>query len=360
MRTVAGVTESSPPGLVPSHIFDHVGAVEDEEEITYDGREANAEIRRLSEDQHGMVARWQLLQMGLTPRQVGRRVENERLVPVRRGVYGVGHRPEGNLVKWMSAVLACGHGAALSHRSAAALWGLIVWNGEAEVLSPYSGKRRGDEDENAQFEPPTVRRPRRLDSSETTVVKGIPVTSIVRTLIDLASVVDAERLSGALNEATRRGLLNPTELRVEVTCARGRKGVGTLRRLLEKWHPETVLTRSELEVRFLDFLDGYGFPKPAVNQRVEGFEVDFYWEFYELIVELDGREFHDTNRGFEIDRERTAALELSGRRVLRLTWSMVVHDTRGTYLKLAAYMRLALDTLPRPDAEIEAPYELSA
>ncbi len=136
------------------------------------------------------------------------------------------------------------------------------------------------------------------------------------------------------------------KFRSRVASARGRKGIGNLRKLLEKWHPLAVLTRSELENRFLDFLKEHGFPQPVVNQRVAGYEVDFYWEAYELIVELDGREFHDSDRGFEVDRDRTAQLELSGRRVLRLTWSMIVHDPQNTAAKLAAYFRLALHTMP--------------
>lgn len=327
-----------------------------DQEITHYGRTADAEIRALAERQYGTVARWQLISIGLTGRQVGHRIENGRLVPIRRGVYGVGHRPEGRNAKLMSAVLLCGQGAALSHRSAAAHWGLITWNGEVEVLSPYSGKRRETEPDRNLLDPPVVRRTKSLHEREVVTLKGIPVTTVTRTLIDLASVVDEQKLAEALNEATRRSLLNHNELRVEVACARGRKGVSTLRRLLERWHPETVLTRSELEVRFLGFLEQYRFPRPAVNSRVEGFEVDFYWEQFELIVELDGREFHDTDRGFEVDRERTAALELSGRRVLRLTWSMVVHDPHGTYLKLAGYMRLAINTMP--DRSTEDPLEM--
>jgi len=322
-----------------------------EDERSRDGRPRyTAEVRELAERQHGMIARWQCIRIGLTNGQVNRRIENERFVPVRRGVYSLGHRPVGNYGKWMSAVLSCGPDAVLSHRSAAALWGILKWNGPVEVISPYSGKRRQERLDPTHLTPPAVRRPStwRYDT-DCTEVNGIPVTSIARTFIDLAAVLDEDRLSVALNEATRRELVNINEMRAAVASARGRKGIGNLRKLLAKWHPEAVLTRSELENRFLDFLRRYGFPKPAVNQNVAGYEVDFYWEMVELIVELDGREFHDTDRGFEVDRDRSAQLELSGRRVLRLTWSMIVHDPHHTAAKLRAYFRLALETMPEPE-----------
>lgn len=294
-----------------------------------------------------MVARWQLLQAGLTNGQISARIDNQRLVAVRRGVYALGHRPSGDWGKWMSAVLSCGPDAVLSHRSAAALWGILKWHGPVEVISPHSGKRRQQRIDPGELTPPVVRRPSRWDrNSDATAVGSIPVTSIARTLIDLASVLDETKLSIALNEATRRELVNIGQLRAKVASARGRKGIGNLRKLLEQWHPQSVLTRSELENRFLAFLKDHGFPTPEVNQRVAGYEVDFYWKEYELIVELDGREFHDTDRGFEADRERSAQLELSGRRVLRLTWSMVVHEPQRTAAKLADYFRLALDTRP--------------
>lgn len=148
--------------------------------------------------------------------------------------------------------------------------------------------------------------------------EGIPVTTVARTLLDLAEVVDMRRLERAFEEAERLRLL---DLRViERTCERnaGRRGLKPLRALLSDAQP-VVDTRSELERRFLTFCRGAQLPPPAVNVIVAGFEVDALWPDRRLVVELDGYAFHRTRAAFERDRARDAALQLAGYRVLRLT-----------------------------------------
>jgi very-short-patch-repair endonuclease len=299
-------------------------------------------IRELAERQHGMVSRSQMMAIGLSDRQVTSRVDNDRFVTVRRGVYSVGHRQAGQKGVWMSAVLACGPGAVLSHRSAAALWGFMDWNGPVEVLSPVTGRRRGERIDPAHFTPPLVRKSTHLGSGDVTMVDGIPVTTVARTLADLAAVLTEPQLASALDSAAIKKLLNLDDLRRVLAESRGRKGIGKLRSLLEKWHPQTVMTRSELEARFLRFLKKIGFDEPQVNVEIALCEVDFYWPDYDMIVELDGRKYHDTGRGFEEDRERTVRLELAGKRVLRLTWDMVVNQPSATRLKLFEYRKMAL------------------
>ncbi|MBN8867351.1 MAG: type IV toxin-antitoxin system AbiEi family antitoxin domain-containing protein [Solirubrobacterales bacterium] len=302
-------------------------------------------IRELAERQHGMVARRQLLALGLSDRQVFLRTESERLVQVRRGVYALGHRELTRAAIWMSAVLVCGIDSVLSHRSAAALWGILEWNGPVEVLSPTAGRRRGRQ-EPGSLRPPLVRKPWNLDSTHVTRVDGIPVTTLARTLVDLAAVLNEAQLSRALNEASVKKLLDVDDLRRVVGESVGRKGIATLRDLVERRHPLVARTRSELEARFLLLLGRIRFPEPQVNVMVAGCEVDFYWPEFELIVELDGRQFHDTPRGFEEDRERTARLELAGKRVLRLTWDMVTNRPAATESKLCGYRDLAQSRNP--------------
>ena len=268
---------------------------------------------------------------------------------VRRGVYSLGHVPRNWPAIWMSAVLFAGPGSALSHRSAAALWGFRDWNGPVEVLSPVTGRRRTERRDPSHFTPPLVRKATHLDPSHITLVDGIPATTVARTLVDLSGVLSERQLSSALNAASIKKLLDVDDLRRVVSASKGRKGIGTLRRLLVRHHPLTVLTRSELEVRFLSLLRRAHLPEPRVNVTIAFCEVDFYWPDYELIVELDGRRFHDTAVAFEGDRERTARLELSGRRVLRLTWDMVANQPEATAQKLRAYMRMALGN--KVDAE---------
>jgi len=299
-------------------------------------------IRELAERQHGMVSRAQLLEIGLTDRQVSSRAANDRFITVRRGVYAVGHRETGRKGVWMSAVLACGPGAVLSHRSAAALWGFIDHRGPVEVLSPVTGRRRGERIDPSHLTPPLVRKSSRLTPADVTLVDGIPVTTVARTLVDLAAILNPAQLERALNQAAIKKLIRVQDLQDAVERARGQKGIGNLRALLERWHPLTVLTRSELEARFLKFLKSIRFDEPEVNVVIAFCEVDFHWPEYDLVVELDGRRYHDTPRAFEGDRDRTARLELAGKRVLRLTWDMVVNQPGATRDKLVAYRRMAL------------------
>lgn len=334
--------ELSTSRLVPSHRFGHHRSMPNENGPRSGQRPMVVSIRELAERQHGMVSRSQLLDIGLTDRQVTGRVRNERFITVRRGVYSLGHRQVGQKGTWMSAVLSCGPGAVLSHRSAAALWGFMEWNGPVEVLSPVTGRRRGERADPRHLTPPLVRKSTLLIAEETTLVEGIPVTTVARTLVDLAAVLSETQLAKALDTAAIRKLLDLEDLRKVVGASRGRKGIGNLRSLLEQWHPQTVLTRSELEARFLRFLKKIKFDEPQVNVTIALCEVDFYWPDYDMVVELDGRKYHDTGRGFEEDRERTVRLELAGKRVLRLTWDMVVNQPRATEMKLFEYRKMAL------------------
>lgn len=175
-----------------------------------------------------------------------------------------------------------------------------------------------------------------------TLVDGIPVTTVARTLADLAAVLGERQLESTLDSAAIKKVLDLDDLRRVMTESRGRKGIGKLRTILERWHPQTVLTRSELEARFLKFLKKIGFDEPEVNVTIAFCEVDFYWPEYDMIVELDGKQYHDTGRGFEGDRERNVRLELAGKRVLRLTWDMVINQPEATRTKLIEYRRMAM------------------
>lgn len=226
--------------------------------------------------QHGVVARRQLLGAGVSKRRVERMVSDGRLIWLHRGVYAVGHRAIGEKGRAMAAVLACGPGAVLAGRWAAALWGLVRWpRGNVEVIAPNSRSRPGIK----------VRRSA-LNAREVTWHHGIPVTTAARTLRDLG---DPPRL---VAEAQVKRLI-PT--------------------------PAEGITRSELERRFLRVVQEAGLPRPLTNHQVEGFEVDAVWLQQRLVVELDGWEFHRTRAAFERDRERDAVLMLAGWRTMRIT-----------------------------------------
>jgi predicted transcriptional regulator of viral defense system len=214
------------------------------------------------------------------------RLNAGRLHLVHRGVYAVGHRRLARHGRWIAAVLACGHEAVLSHRSAAALWRLAASRGSrVEVTAASRGRVR-----RAGIELHQVRQFHPEDRSER---EGIPVTSVARTLLDFAEVVDPRRLERAFEEADRLQLLNLRE--IERTCGRnpGRRGLKPLRALLSEAQP-VLETRSELERRFLSFCRDAQLPPPAVNVIVAGYEVDALWVDRRLVVELDGYAFHRT------------------------------------------------------------------
>lgn len=288
------------------------------------------ELAKLASRQHGVLSRQQLLASGLGPRSITRRIEAGRLHPVHRGVYALGHNRLDQRGQWMAAVLAGGDGTVLSHRSAAALWGLMRAATPIEITAPR-GRRR----------PSIVVHESGLSPAERTARARIPVTTVARTLFDLAEVVDERRHERAWEEADRLGLLKMQA--VEDVCARGhgRHALPLIRRLIESARlPETVC--SPLEERFLEFCREREFPQPQTNVLVLGKEVDAYWPGARLVVESDGWSVHGHRAAFERDRARDAAMQVQGYRVLRVT------DRRLTYEpnELAAELR-ALLTLPR-------------
>jgi hypothetical protein len=210
----------------------------------------------------------------------------------------------------MAAVLTCGEGAMLSHRSAAALWGFAA-SGASSIDITAPGARRRSRTGLALHG--GLVHPEDCASRE-----GIPVTSVARTLLDLAEAVGPTTLERAVEETERTGLF---DLRaVERLCERspGRRGLNTFRAALD-WSGPFPETRSELERGFITLCQEAKLPLPGINRLVEGLEVDAVWEHGRLIVELDGYAFHGTRRAFERDRARDARLLLAGYQVLRVT-----------------------------------------
>jgi hypothetical protein len=279
-------------------------------------------IAALAGSQHGVIARTQLAALGIGRRAIGHRLRCGRLHPLHRGVYAVGHRVVSREGRWMAAVLAMGSGAVLSHRSAAALWGMrATTRTRIEVAVPGRPGSR-----------PALQVHRvRLAADETTTHRGIPVTTPNRTLLDLAAVLDARQLEKPINEAEILRLTNPISLDDLLERHRGRRGAKALREILATRDLGSTITRSELEDRFLRFLDEAVLPRPEVNValRVAGqwIEADCVWPNHRLIVELDGHATHATAGGFERDRARDRALHADGWRVVRITWRQL-HEER--------------------------------
>jgi len=284
----------------------------------------DAAIAAVAGRQHGLVDRGQLLALGLTAGAIGHRLSLGRLHRVHLGVYAVGHPAVSRRGRWLAAVLACGSDAVLSHRSAAALWGLSPTARADADVSTTVGRRHS----RPRI---AVHRVRALPPADRSVVDGIPVTSVARTLLDLADVVSPQVLQRALETAERERRLDLRAL--DELCARspGRHGLRGLRRALAAFDPAAAETRSELERQFLARCRTAGLPPPAVNTHVAGFEVDMAWPAKRLVVELDGHAFHANRQAFERDRVRDAALQLEGFRVIRVTHRRL-HDHPETVM----------------------------
>ena len=193
-------------------------------------------------EQHGVVTHAQLTGLGLGPGAIRHRLVNGRLHRLMRGVYAVGRPDVEARGRWMAAVLACGPEALLSHRSAAALWGIRREPGESmEVVVPAGTPRRR----------PGIRVHRRRDHDAPgrRFVDRIPVTHPIATLVDLATCVPSWQLEAAINEADHRNLVDPEHLLASIDLLPRRVGVGRLRALLEA--PTVALTSTQLERRFL-------------------------------------------------------------------------------------------------------------
>jgi very-short-patch-repair endonuclease len=258
-------------------------------------------VAPLAERQHGVVSITQLRAAGLGEGAIEHRVRRGRLHRIHRGVYAVGHARLTWRGRCWAAKLACGgpDAAALRHLTAAAAWDLApALAGPIHVVSFGASRSM-----------PGVR-VQRSTRAETTWHDGLHVTTPTQTLLDLATALSPDRLERLCHRAEI--------LRLPVDPPPGAKGARRLRAALPQGDPE--LTRSELEDRFLALVARAGLPRPLVNQRVLGHEVDFLWPDRRLIVETDGAATHLTASAFQEDRTRDAHLQAAGYRVVRFTW----------------------------------------
>ncbi len=275
-------------------------------------------MQRLAGRQQGHVSRTQLLALGFGPEAIKHRLKTGRLIAVRRGVYSVGLATTTRERRWAAAVLACGQGAVLSHLSAAALWELRPVD---PVTIDVSVPRR-----NARIRDGIrVHRPRHLDREDRTHRRGIPITSLPRTLIDVAEVLSRRSLERVADEAEFLKLLNENSVAETLERNRGRTGAARLRRTLRRHEPGTTRTRTALEEAFYVLVSASGLPQPEVNVAVGRLTVDFLWRDPGLVVETDGGASHNRAAQREEDSRRDALLATAGYATLRFTWAQV-HD----------------------------------
>jgi hypothetical protein len=293
-------------------------------------RQSFASAWRLAADQHGVVARRQLRELGLSSQAIQHRISKGRLHPIERGVYAVGRPDLSRRGRWMAAVLGCGPRAVLSHSSAAALWRIGAESPHwIEVSVPAASPR----------ERPGVRVRRRpkLRASDVMVHDGIPVTVPVLTLIDMARSRSSADLERAINEADRLDLVDPESLAVALDDFPCRPGVGRLRDLLGKH--AFRLTDSELERRFLPLVADVGLPLPLTGRYVNGFKTDFLWPDLRLVVETDGLRYHRTPVQQARDRIRDQTHAAAGFTSLRFTHAQVRYEAGHVTSTLRAVAR---------------------
>ncbi len=289
-----------------------------------DGAGAGGSPWRLARAQHGVLTRQQLLELGLSRHGIEHRLAIGRLHRVAVGVYAVGRPELTREGRWMAAVLATGPESSrrggfstmLSHGSAGALWRIGIEKLDLIEVSTRAGSPRRR---------PGVRVHRRpsLRTDAAVIRDGIPVTSPVQTLIDLATRLDGRPLERAINEADVLDLVDPEALR-EGLEGRRDAGAPRLRRVLDR--ATFVYTRTELERAFLPLARDAGLPGPLTAQWVNGYEVDFHWPALRLVVETDGLRYHRTPAEQAEDRRRDQVHTAAGLTQLRFTHGQVKYE----------------------------------
>jgi very-short-patch-repair endonuclease len=257
-----------------------------------------------------VITRRQATTAGLSRREIERRVEAGWLVRLHEGVYAVGHTALTDKSHVIAAVYACGPGALAGYRSAGALWGVLRRPQRIEVTAPRGRKpKRGM----------TVHRSRLIHDEDRDLIDNIPVTSLARTLVDLADVLSEKRLAGAVHEAEVKRLFDLKPIERVLARLPGRKGRHKLTRVLSAYRDVQPFTRSRAERLVLQMCEDHGLPRPQTNTWIGAYEVDFYWPEAGLVLEFDQSAFHRTTKAFHEDRKRDRALAAEGIHVVRAT-----------------------------------------
>jgi putative AbiEi antitoxin of type IV toxin-antitoxin system/uncharacterized protein DUF559 len=272
---------------------------------------------QLAQRQHGVVTRGQLLRLGFTPKAIKHRVGRGRLHPIVRGVYAVGRPNLSREGQWMAALLACGQGAVLSHRSAAALWGFAKEHPDYVDVSV----RRSSE---ARLRGVRCHRRPTLSGADVTTKRNISLTRPVRTFLDLVRTMGPRDLERAINEADKLDVIDADALRRALEDHPGEPGVRVLRRILDKH--TFRLSDDELERLFRPLAAAAGLPVPLTKQMVNEFEVDFFWPDLGLVVETDGWRYHRTPSAQTRDALRFQAHTAAGLTPLRFSHWQVKHE----------------------------------
>jgi Transcriptional regulator, AbiEi antitoxin len=281
-------------------------------------------VARLAVRSHGVVTRAQLLAAGITPEEIRQRMHRGALIRVHRGVYRVGHRAPSVEATYLAAVWACGDDAVLSGRAAAHLWGILKGAAPAPEVTTRSERR---------VQGVTTHRARRI---ETTTHRAIPITTVPRTLVDLAGHLPLDALARACHEAGVKHRTTPKQVEAVLAKRPRARGAGALRAVLSG---EARVALSWLERAFLQRLEEAGLPLPQTNTKAGTLRVDCRWPDRRLTVELDSYRYHHSRHAWELDRRREREAHARGDEFRRYTYGDVVEQPRQMLVELDALLR---------------------
>jgi very-short-patch-repair endonuclease len=302
---------------------------------TGEGDPSDEAIARLAGRQFGVVARTQLLQLGIGEDAIQHRLDRHRLHLLHKGAYAVGHRVIPREGRWTAAVLVSGSSAVLSHYSAAAHWVIRPSSRSTiDVTVPHRSRSWAHIRRHVSEVPP----------DERTVEEGIPVTSVPRTIFDLAATEDVDVIVSMLREAEYRNLWDRLSLWDLLERYPGKRGSRKVRVALERLKEEPAgRKRSRLEERFSPFLRLYHLPLPRYNAWTQAgdkrYQVDCHWHGTNEIVELDGWAGHKGRIAFREDRARDRRLRVAGYSVTHLTWNQLDDEPEAIAADLRALLR---------------------
>ena len=274
---------------------------------------------------HGVVTRTALLAAGVSRKEITMRIRRGDLLRAHRGVYRVGHRAPSVEATYLAAVLAAGDGAVLSGLAAAHLWGLVKGNAPPPVVITPTERR---------IEGVRTIRSRSLDPADLTFFNAIPVTTVPRTLVELAAELPVKALVRACHEAGVRYGTTPRAVDALLARRPNSPGARKLRRVLSG---DVHITLSKLEARFLELLRAERLPQPVTNRPAGGRRVDCRWPDYRLTVELDSYRFHNTRHAWEQDRRREREARARGDDFRRFTYGDVFEHPAAMLRELRAF-----------------------
>jgi hypothetical protein len=299
----------------------------------------NGEVADLATLQGGVVSLDQLRDHGVSKSLAAERAETKELHRIHRGVYTVGHRAVSRNTLLRAALLACGEGAVISHGTAAAF--NLLWDRTPRLIDVTVPVEAGRKIDGIR-----CRRCRYPQPKEVEIVKGVAVTTVARTLVDLAGIVGLPTLRKTVGRAAIRKKLDIQAVDLAIHHAHRRRGLRSLELALVPYRTkdgQAVDVRSDFETLVLPDLLDLGFSRPGCNVGLhidgERLLVDFLWEKQRVVVETDGRETHETPDAFQSDRRRDQFLASAGYRALRIIWSQIHHERAAVLNRISRALR---------------------